>query len=190
MALLYRAIWQDDRPELVGSASDAFLDWLARKRLGVGALPEDVEIQTLQGTCWITSRDVEVEAVHALQCRLVEERTNGETWTTTFTALEEPPTDGGWLWVDVDRTSKDPFDRPAFSSPRLVRDLIAAGKDARVGQVRLTSTADALPAIPLNGLIRNDARRLPLVVFAHDDHAGVQTTMARANAALDRLAGC
>lgn len=188
MSLLYRAIWQDDRSDLVEGARTEFLRWLDRKRIGLDELPRSEEVPTPTGTVWITSREAQSGGTEALQVRLVEER-DRETWTTILTALKSRAGNEGWYWIDVSRTSDDPFERPPFRAPVLTRLLVETGTDCRVGHVRLSTTPIAMAAGPLNGLIRNERRRLPLVVFAHDFMGDPGITSERAQAALDRLAG-
>jgi hypothetical protein len=90
--------------------------------------------------------------------------------------------------VDVDRTSEDPYTRTPFMAPLLVRTLIEEGSHPRVGHVMLEPGPKVIEVRGLAGLVRNENRKLPIVVFAHD-WAGAEVTMARAEAAYRRLAG-
>ena len=84
MGLRYRAIWRDDRPDLLERARETFHDWITAKGMPIDVLPED-------GT-W-SREDCEVEVRHAadhdasiLQATLVEHKNpseNSERWTTT-----------------------------------------------------------------------------------------------------------
>jgi len=195
MALLYRAIWEENRDDLINVGVTAALRWLRAKGLPVEALPQEEMngdyVDRRFGTTskfTLSAQHAEEGAVKALQVRLAERRVDdGQQWTTTFTVLCETGP-GGTLWVDVERVSEDPFSRVAFRAPALVKILIEEGEQPRLGHVRLEAGPKAIYVGGLAGLIRNNDRRLPIVVFAHD-RAGVDVTFARANAAYSRLAG-
>lgn len=192
MALLYRAIWEDSRPGLEVHGERAFVDWVRRKRFPIEELPREARGETAESTWTVTSRQASADGTNALRARLIEERA-GETWTTTFTVLATPRQRTGWLWVDIDRTSADPYERHPFAAPRLVVDLITDAEAGigrpRTGGVLLSAKASVLPACTLTALIRNQNRQLPLVVFGHDDAGGASVTLERAREAIARLAG-
>lgn len=199
MALIYRAIWSDDGPDLIASGAGEVTRWLREtKRIRVEAIPDDELRGELRydrfdsdavGPFELSTRRADVGGTKALQIRLHEHRPAvGQQWTTSLTVLQVSGPGTGVLWVDIERLSDDPFERVSFRAPRLVRNLIKAGNDPRVGQIRLDTEPRAIDAGTLAGLVRNATRRLPLVVFSHDD-AGFTTTMSRAKAAYERLAG-
>jgi hypothetical protein len=197
VALLYRAIWEEDRPELLDVATEAALTWLRHKGLSLDLLPDgeqtgeffDSRVLPLFATGYeLSAKRAEVQGTRALQIRLVELRDyEKQRWTTTFTTLC-PGNPGGAFWVDVERVSADPFSRVPFRAPVLVKTLIKEGTDPRVGHVRLGPGPERISVAGLAGLIVNEERRLPLVVFSHD-RAGPAVTIARAQAAYDHLAG-
>ncbi len=193
MALLYRAIWEDDRANLLDEVEREARRWLADKGVPLEAGVDDAageyvdvggETVAFEVTTWRAT----VPGVAALRLHLVEQRDErGQRWTTDITSLTngEP---GGTIWVDVDRESQDPFTRPLFGAPRIVTSLIESGIAPRVGHVRLEGGPKVIEVDGLAGLIRNEDRRLPVVVFAHD-RRGPRETLARAEAAYRRLAG-
>jgi hypothetical protein len=195
MALIYRAIWNEERADLAAAASLTFLDWLAYKGLRLDTLPggttegsfKDARFGT-EAKFELSARTAEAEGIRGLRIRLDERRVEeGRHWTTTLTVLSQREP-GGMLWVDVDRFSDDPFERVGFRAPKLVKSLITEGLDPRIGHIRLESRPVTITAEPLAGLIRNAKRRIPLIVFSHD-REGPTVTLERANAAFDTLAG-
>lgn len=195
MALIYRAIWDEERPDLATVTSMSVLDWLAHKGLRLDALPDGTTDGTFKDARFgtnakfeLSARTAEAEGVRALRIRLDEHRVEeGQHWTTTLSVLSDREP-GGTLWVDVERFSDDPFERVGFRAPVLVKTLISEGLDPRVGHIRLERRPATIAAGPLAGLVRNGDRRLPLVVFSHD-RDGPTVTLDRAQAAFDTLAG-
>ncbi|WP_208029419.1 hypothetical protein [Rhabdothermincola sediminis] len=188
MTLLYRAIWQDDRDALIDEAERVFAGWLQEKRVDV-ALPDEgaAEGTGENGPVELLVRRALAGDVEAVQFELAEERPRfGERWTTRLTAI-----DGGegerWLWVDLERVADVESVRPPLAAPRLVRALLADGVDARVDQVRISATPQRLGPVGLAGLIRNQQRTLPLVVFS-EEPAGYTPTLRRAEETAARLA--
>ncbi len=202
MALLYRAIWEDSRRDLVDVAADAMVEWLRIKGMAVDGLVEGeteaemgrtVHGDVVTGTGVLGVRRAVVDGLVAMRARLVEERpAEGSRWTSTLSVVAPNSAPGGTLWVDIERVSDDPFSRAPFRAPGIVRMLVedaaAGGGDPRVGHVRLSSGPVAIPAMQLAGLVRNEERRLPLAVFSHDE-AGIDTTMRRARSAYIRVVG-
>jgi hypothetical protein len=125
-----------------------------------------------------------------MQLELVEEKSkSGEKWTTRLTVIDDPSEATGWVWVDLERVADDSSQRRIWVAPRLAVDLIKAGSDVRVDQVRLRTTGWKLAAGPLAGLIRNEHRTLPLIVFSEDPVGGFGATQRRADETAKRLAG-
>lgn len=197
MALIYRAIWEEDRPRLIDAAAETTVRWLEHKGLLVDELPVAGELTgswthpyfgTEAGYRLITSRATS-EGVSAYRMSFDEDRVDeGQQWTTTMTVLVE---DGapGTLWVDIERQRQDPFAYVPFRAPQLVMMLIAEGQQPRVGHVHLEPRPVVIPVEGLVGLIRNATRRLPVAVFSHDRFGGAEATLARSQATYERLAG-
>lgn len=190
MTLLYRGIWRDDRSDLIPSITGQFRDWLPTKAIEIDVPDEGVvEGSYPNGKFEVVVRRAALEETRATQVKLSEERPGtGELWTTRLTGIEAP---GGeqWVWVDLERVADDSSERPQWAAPRLVRELIDAGEDVRVDQVRLTTKAHQVDAKGLHGLIKNEERSLPLVVFSEDLAGGLALTRERADSAARMLAG-
>lgn len=190
MALLYRAVWQEERRDLVAVGEREFVSWLKSK--GISAtLPEhgSTRSQVVAGAVEIVVHRASITNLDAARFELVENRDgHGEQWTTALTIL-----DGGnqarWIWVDLERVADMRATRPiTIAAPRLVRDLLSGSEDARVDQVRISSTAASINPPGLAGLIRNVERTLPLVVFS-EGKSGFTASSRRADELARRLAG-
>lgn len=192
MSLIYRAIWQDDRPDLVDTATDAFVAW-ARHKHGEG-LAFEPSLTNL-GSVGTSRRDATVDGVHAAEATLIEE--NGDDrWMTRQRVIVDR--DGGqWIWVDVERTTTEVFRRQDIAAPRLVREHleagVAGGGRPRAGGVLLRPQAYAVHpdrvGVELVGPLRDPARSIPIVVFSHDDRLEPAETMRRATTTQEILAG-
>ena len=190
MTLMYRAVWNDDRANLMAEVQARFSAWLVSKGIDLEVpYTGTASIERDGGSIEVVSRRADVDGVCALQLELIEERRpKGERWTTVVRALIDP--DGcQWLWVDNSQVADDLAAKRVVGAPRLVRDLIESGVDARVDQVRLTADPVALDAKSIGGLVRNHDRSLPLIVFSHDPAFDEDTTMARARMTHRALAG-
>ena len=190
MTLLYRGIWQDDRPELGEAVVAQFQSWMASKNIDV-RLPDEgtVDCEYDQGTCEVVVRRAIAGATSAVQVELSEERPgSGERWTSRLTAIETAGSEQ-WVWIDLERVADDSSQRPLWAAPRLACELIESGKDVRVDQVRLTTASHPIQASGLVGLIRNPSRTLPIVVFSEDPAGGITPTIRRADVASKALAG-
>lgn len=188
--MMYRAVWNDDRANLMAEVQTRFSGWLASKGIDLEVpYTGTASIETDGGSVEVVSRRTEVGGVRALQLELIEERQpKGERWTTLVRVLIDP--DGTqWLWVDNSQVADDLAAKRVVGAPRLVRDLIESGIDARVDQVRLTAEPAALDAQSIGGLVRNHDRSLPLIVFSHDPAFDEGTTIARARMTHRALAG-
>lgn len=190
MTLLYRGIWRDDREDLLASIKNQFGTWLPTKEILVD-LPEEGGVNGAYpaGEFEVIVRRADSDGTAATQIELSEERPgSGERWTTRLVGIAAPQGEQ-WVWVDLERVADDSSQRPTWAAPRLVRDLIDAGTDTRVDQVRLTTAAQQIEAPGLGGLIRDEERSIPLVVFSEDPTHGLPWTKQRADDVARRLAG-
>src|SRR3954454_4719462 len=157
MSVLYRAMWNDDRDDLVAAALACFQDWVNHKSDGALEMPHTgrVEGTTLvrsraAGGAWRTvANPAEVTVYRADQpgsdrvretarASLVETRDDGSRWSTTLRvwscAHPEDPDLGegaGWLWVDVEAVSSESLTGTVIAAPALVRTLVDSGRDPR-----------------------------------------------------------
>lgn len=188
MTLLYRAMWQDDqRHDLFDEAAACFAEWLAGKYPALAVPDEgDTNIVDNGDRVDLTVRRAEADDVEAVQYELAEDRTSGARWTTRFVALRGEGEQ--WLWVDLEHVTDDPTRPLVPAAPGLVRSLIDTAVDARVDQVRLTTTPQPLHGEPVGGLIMNSQRSIPLVVFS-PDRDGDHLASERAGKVLHHLLG-
>lgn len=187
MSLLYRGVWQDDRPDLCDALFEAFEEWVATKRIDC-RVPDEGHVsgESAEGPCEVVVRRAVSGGCHAVQIELEEDR-GAEQWTTRLTGIEVPE-GGHWVWVDLERVADASAQRPLWAAPRLVRTLIDSGVDVRVDHVRLSTETGPLAPRPLRGLITHPDRSLPLIVFS-EGAGGYTPALKRARRAAERLAG-
>lgn len=187
MALLYRAVWNDDHPGLGAHAAGVFAAWLGSKGLD-DRLPIEGTVERSGGDR-VAVRRANVDRVEGIRLELTRPATESRAQeTTTLVALTDERGDG-WLWTDVAEAAASSVARRLVPAPNLVLMLLDAGVGARVDQVRLTTKVPAVLGQAVAGLVRNTARSLPLIVFSHDEAFDVATTMGRATTTLRALAG-
>ncbi|MDU0290964.1 hypothetical protein [Saccharothrix longispora] len=178
MATLYRAMWSDDRVDLVEDARRTVLDWVDAK--SGGRLVELLEAgRTADGAMRLKVEHRADPAVgagvaSALRLSFVESRDDGVQWITRVRGWVCPGTGGGdaegWLWVDVDAVTHDSLDGVTIAAPRFVRTLLAEGDRPRRGGVPLSGSP--LPytgeagADELAELVTDLDRDLPVVVVS------------------------
>ncbi len=128
MALIYRALWRDDRAELIDRVHEAFTVWVCGRYHVLGEVAEgrtDIELGDLRLA--VESRRACLELGHSsggglgdgvepgsdrgldrgLDDTLVEDRAS-ERRRTRLRALVDGVTGEQWVWVDVDRVSSGP----------------------------------------------------------------------------------
>ena len=188
MALLYRAIWQDDRPELLAEARSEVALWLKGKTQGALSVPHSGSV---------TAGDDEVSIVEssgddgAILLVRYDEEQGPDRWTTTLRALAGS-TGEQWLWVDVERVSQNPFSTQAIAAPRFVRSLLESGTRPRRGSVSLSTRPRAFrpdEVAHLAYVICDDERDIPVVVFSHDAAVDDEVWTDRVLGAAEVLAG-
>lgn len=192
MSLMYRAIWNDDRPGLIEQATGTFVSWARGKH---GTELEFEPAPTTVGAATTSLREVANGGVSAAEAVLVEE-TGADRWMTRQRVLVAE--DGQqWVWVDLERTTSQVFRQQDVDAPRLVRQLledgVAAGGRPRVGPVLLRSKAVAIRpedvATQIVAPIRDPERTVPILVFSHDENVQPKETMDRATTTQQILAG-
>lgn len=194
MTLVFRAIWQDARESLITAAEEAFNRWLTAQAIDIDP-PDEGRVVVDHGSTTATSDQVEIrvrralrDGIDAVQLELTTaSEDHARTSLTRLTAIEIDDSDG-WLWIDVEREARPGTGWPLLSAPTLIHDLLDNGVDARVDQVRITSTPQRIAPAGLAGLIRNPFRSIPLVVFS-EGPAGFTASLARAEETARRLAG-
>lgn len=187
MALLYRAIWTDDRDQLDEELWQEAHSWIWDKH-GID-LPGRGDIAADHIRAEV--RHADTESGRVLRVLLHEVEPTGRTWTTTATSLE-PHGGDGTLWVDVDCDDPRSGARIDIASPKLVRSLIDRGQNPRRGDVGLSVKAQAVRPNEVGALasaIADPARTVPVVVLSHDDLAPQGTSAQRGVEAAEVLSG-
>ncbi len=191
MSLQYRAIWSDNRPDLIDSARPIFQEWIASKGINLSVPHEGLENAGANEVVVDHASDGDIRA---LRIRLNEERPveeGAERWMTTVHWMMHSGL--GWVWVDVEWVSDAAFARPPdMAAPRLVRALLeqrsAASDQGRLGPspslVRLSDVDDLI-----DWILQPD-RLVPIVVYSVDQHILPTAYSERAKKAASRLAGC
>jgi hypothetical protein len=193
MSVLYRAIWNDGRDDLLDAAAAGFRSWVAAKAGSDTGLPETGDARVSIRPSGRRAEppyqaDVRLEraasedgsVIGAVRARLDEFRGDGSHWTTTLRAWrsvsseDEELRDGAqWLWVDVEAVADTDLDGVVVGAPRLVCDLIQSGADVHRRCVPLSMAAAAYEgsdgAERLADLLGHADRDLPIVVFRPGD---------------------
>jgi|GEM_PF-719764 len=188
MTLIFRAVWNDQRPA-PATLTAAFNEWCASKGFPDGSIPRRGRFVDSANHRWLEVRRADAEIGEAVRCTLHEELADGRTWTTTSTAMS---TDGReTFWIDVECESPD--QRPIeLAAPRLVRLLLDGTGDPRREGALLSSSAAVLGPNHVETLVaqlRDPSRSVPIVVFSADERFPPAETIKRANAAAKTLAG-
>lgn len=206
MSLLYRAIWQDNRTDLVEKTAQSFLTWVQRRH-GFSVDLDTKELQSFEtsgvakdGTDIELSisavTDDEVLGAHlgALQASI---RLNSQDENVTITLWVIVNDQAQWLWVDVQRENFQIWNRPLSAAPSLVRRLLNDGVtgrgDPRWGAVRLeprpvVADPKRLKESCINLLLAAN-RTLPIVVVGHDYGLKPKGTIEAAGVLVNHLCG-
>ncbi|OBA37955.1 hypothetical protein A5767_05905 [Rhodococcus sp. 852002-51564_SCH6189132-a] len=200
MALVYRAIWQDDRDDVCAAAQSEFTKWVeSEKSNGALQVPDTghawadisrigkkvhLEVSTERAT-----GDGDVRT--AYRAYFTETAADNVRWQTTLRSWETGTVDGGrreaWLWVDLEVVGDVDLQRLSPAAPRLVRNLIESGQRPRLDDVQLSTTptyhSGAAAGALLAGEVSAFSRQAPIVVFVDDPgrfdvFAGSQYTFA------------
>jgi hypothetical protein len=192
MSLIYRAIWRDDRDDLISKTSSSFIGWARDKHgehLHFGPEPSTEAGIT---TSLLQARK---DGVCAAEVVMIED-VGPDRWVTRQRVLT---TEAGaqWIWVDLERTTQEIFRQQDVAAPRLVRRLLDDGKseggNPRLGSMAIQSTATPLfgssEAADLATLVCDPHRAAPVIVFSDDNDVDVPQSIKRANITQEILAG-
>ena len=182
MTLVYRSVFTDSDGRIQESVERVFVDWLASKGLSVpergladGGGPLSSDDNRVAFALRSRGRDAAGDPVDRL--RLIEE--DGETrWVTTIhwgTSVTDPSLSSAsnvrrWVWVDLDHEAVGSGSHVRPGSPRVVRELLAAG-EAYDGVLPLTDDVWVVGRQHVDELVtfvRATDRTVPVIVFAHD----------------------
>lgn len=191
MALHYRAVWRDDRSNLIEDSLTTFERWITSKGLALEVPSEgrasgersEVEIRRA------TDGDATI-----LQASLIEHAKPHHTadrWTTTATSVSD--TDVGWVWIDVERESDDVFGiPPLIAAPNLAGELLKR-RDLHNAHTHLGPSPLKVASGDVDGLIStlfDPERTVPVVLFSADPSISPRKYGERARRTAKDLAGC
>lgn len=197
MSLVYRSIWQDDRPDLCEQAAASFRQWVTSKH---GADTDFVEFEdeaesgqpVIAAIRHAVGDDGEYEGLEAV---MIEEQP-GQRWMTRLRVLTGPAGEQS-IWVDLERVASNVFERQDIAAPNLVRNLIADGERSggqpRIGPTPLASKVTAIRDEEVERmlvpLLKSPDRQTPVVLFSHDGGLQPAETIERAQVTADIVAG-
>ncbi len=180
MTLVYRSVFSDSDGRICQTVDDLFGRWLKLKDLEI---PDDglssdgtALLSASDQIAWAQRREIVTATTEVVRrLRLVEEA-DAARWVTTIVwgdsthSARLPGAPAGWVWVDLEHETvgSQHFVRPG--SPRLVRELLAAG-EAQDGSLPLTSDVWEITGTHVEELIRyatDVSRHVPIIVFAYD----------------------
>lgn len=188
MALVYRAIWQDDADGIHERAMDAFAWWVGKHSDHPRTFEAGVD-ETVGDTSTLVRRGH--DATGSIQrCSLHVDNGTDRTTTTMITTVSPP--DPASIWVDLERVSHRAFAAYQVRAPALSTKLIANGIAPRRGPIRLAVRPQALRPTEIDGFVTLLARRdrdLPAVVFTPGPMLDVRATGKAAEYTAQVLAG-
>ena len=191
MALQYRAVWRDDRPDAIDETFLAFQRWLTSKRLHIDVPSEG---QSSSDKCEVETRRAAESDATILQIWLVEhhEDRNGlSRWMTTVTCISQPAL--GWIWIDVERESDDIYGmQPPIAAPNIAGTLLKQRNDQNA-LVQLGPTPRRVSHRDIGVLLHvlfDTERTVPLVLLSADPSITPQQYEERAKRMAKDLAGC
>lgn len=188
MTLLFRMVVEDDRDNLLDSATGSVTTWLKQKNYIAELPPVGQRVAT--DSLEMSTDEVEDDHVAVRRHTVSEDQATGR-WTTTVTAMTTP--DGrGWLWVDLERVSDDPWGKaPDVAIPGLVRTLLMNGT-AHVGTTPLPAEAIIVSTGSVEALVKvlqDPERAVPVVVLSRDYVASTLINRQRADTLTRELRG-
>jgi hypothetical protein len=150
VALIYRALWQDDQSDLTRTVRDRFVEWIREKFgdvavEGMGQTKLQVNGDVIEVSIQEAIGEVGANAMmEVIRATLVETRNDGGSrWETKVRAWktttdDQPWATHGWVWVDVLTVGEDIEPRllsPA--APRIVRNLLPRSGSAHINGIPL-----------------------------------------------------
>lgn len=187
MSVQYRAVWQDDRSDLIDTGRAVFQEWINSKNIelevpSVGVINND--------SCEVRVDYVSEDNIEALRITLDETSDKGR-WTTIVNWMAYG--NKGWVWIDIEWVSDSISNQPLIFAPGLTRMLL----DLRIPSkgypnlgpqpLRVESEADVDDLIKI---IFDHNRSIPVIVFSVDQRLDTTQYIKRAENVARRLAGC
>jgi len=186
VSTLYRAVFSDDRSDIVVGARGLFQSWLAGKgiKLEVPASGR-AEIDNGRAIEVIAAEDGDVEAA---RLRLDEEA-SGCRWSTIVTVMASGGE--GWVWIDLERVSDEAYGPPPVLAPPGIVRAFLESSTCRAGSTPLRARHRVVDEGGVDELVTellDPGRAVPIVVASRDS-ANPPAASARAGALASALVG-
>ncbi|TCM45228.1 hypothetical protein [Kribbella sp. VKM Ac-2568] len=180
MSLVYRSVFNDSDGRIATALRPEFERWLDSKALRLpksGLSQRGSALESDDGAiAWATELDTQLpNGDRIYRVRLIEETADAR-WITTAAAIR-PAGDAtsvelspARIWVDLEHEPVRRANPVRPGSPRLVRELLAAG-EGYDGPVPLTAedwTLQQSHVAEIASYISSPHRSVPVIVFAHD----------------------
>ena len=186
MSVQYRAVWQDDRSDLIDTGRTVFQEWINSKNI-------ELEIPTV-GVINNDSYELRVdyvseENIEALRITL-DETPDKQRWTTIVNWMTYGTK--GWVWIDIEWVSDSISNQPRIFAPGLTTMLLnlrvpsTGYPNLGPHPLRVESEEDVDDLIKI---IFDHNRSIPVIVFSVDQSSNIRYTRRVENVAR-RLAGC
>jgi len=188
MAIMYRAIFNDDEPGVLDRVKSQFRNWLQEKH-PEAQLPSNGTSSNFDGGS-VDCIEQHDDDLAVLRIKLKEELT-GAYWGTTACAISEGSC--SWIWIDNEHASEDVYSRPPRRSPpRFVSPLLREGR-CRIGPVELGSgpriATHESHLSKLLELLLEPTRECPIVVVGFDHQEDEFENRTRAEEIAKKLVG-
>lgn len=191
MSIVYRAVWTDERPDLLAAGRDVVQRWLRGSRPDLEVPGEGTARD--EGVEVVVARVEDADAgVDALRIRVSEERSTARGEERCSTTVHWIAHDGaGSVWIDVERVADDAFDLPQQHEAPAVVAMLLEGRVADRPQLGpRPSLVGAAAVDELVAWLRSPERTVPVVVFSADPAVGPAGYGKRVQETARRLAGC
>lgn len=179
MTLIYRSIWQDDRPSLIDDVRVTFADWVSNRTYGQLTVVEPGKYETRTGTAGAENViTVTIEAAEAgaglFRATYLLQTRAGVRWTTVVRSWVDDDGDG-WCWVDNTVEGDDIAHLHTLEvvAPGIANKLLESAVNPRINGTAIHTQPirfDSLDHVDeLSELVTSFDRTVPIVVFAEND---------------------
>lgn len=191
MSVQYRAVWQDDRSDLIDTGRAVFQEWINGKKIelevpDIGATSNDLYEVRVD---YVSEENI--EALRICLGELKKFKGQEQKWTT----ISHWMTNGsnGWTWVDLEFESSDIAYQPHIYAPKLVANLLALRDPSKgyqhLGPQPLRISSEKEIDNLIDSLYDQD-RSVPIIVYSVDQNLTANEYNERVDRVASRLAGC
>ena len=192
MSVQYRAVWQDDRSDLIDTGRAVFQEWITMTRNINLTVPVEGTAKDDMNEIRVTGvSEGDIKALRICLDELITRKGQEQKWTTI--ALWMTKGNYGWTWVDLEFESSDIAYQPHIYAPKLVANLLALRDTSKGYQhlgpqpLRISSEKDIDSLI--DSLYDQD-RSVPIIVYSVDKYLTANEYNERVERVASRLAGC